>query len=300
MNRVIAAAPQSSVGYVQLGLLRTQQKRWADAANLFQQALVREPDSLQAQEAFSQLDFLRGQPGAAITRLQQQLQKSPNNAGYVYMLGQAQLRNSQLAEAEKSFARSAELDPSNLAPISALAAVQAAQNRPDEAIASYKRAVAMAPNNAQLLVALGSVYESKGDWQQAQTAYQQALNLQADNAVAANNLAYVLLEHGGDPNLALSLAQTGRKGMSDSPNSADTLAWAYYHTGAYSVAAPLLEDAVKRVPTNPTYRYHLGRVYQKLNDNGRAKSAFESAIKAKPDSPAAESARKALSELAGT
>jgi cellulose synthase operon protein C len=87
--------------------------------------------------------------------------------------------------------------------------------------------------------------------------------------------------------------------MTDSPNSADTLAWAYYHTGAYSVAAPLLEDAVKKVPTNPTYRYHLGMVYQKLNDNAKAKSAFEAAIKAKPDSPAADSARKALSELAG-
>ena len=122
----------------------------------------------------------------------------------------------------------------------------------------------------------------------------------SDHAIAANNLAYILLEHGGDPNLALSLAQTGRKGMNDSPNSADTLAWAYYHTGAYSVAAPLLEEAVKKVPTNPTYRYHLGMVYQKLNDNAKARSAFEAAIKAKPDSPAADSARKALSGLAGT
>jgi TolA-binding protein len=41
-------------------------------------------------------------------------------------------------------------------------------------------------------------------------------------------------------------------------------------------------------------------VYQKLNDQDRARKAFESAIKAKPDSPAAESARKALSALAGT
>jgi Tfp pilus assembly protein PilF len=158
----------------------------------------------------------------------------------------------------------------------------------------------MAPSNAQLLVSLASLYEAKGDWQQAQTTYRKALNIQSDNAAAANNLAYLLLEHGGDPNLALSLAQTGRKGLNDLPNSADTLAWAYYRTGAYSSAAPLLEEAVKKVPTNPTYHYHLGMVYQKLNENAKAKSSFEAAIKAKPDSPAAESARKALSELAGT
>jgi Tfp pilus assembly protein PilF len=109
-----------------------------------------------------------------------------------------------------------------------------------------------------------------------------------------------MLEHGGDPNVALSLAQTARRGMNNSPNSADTLAWAYFHTGAYSVAESLLEDAVKKVPANPTYRYHLGMVYQKLNDPVHARSSFEGAIKAKPDSPAAQAARKALSELSGT
>jgi Flp pilus assembly protein TadD len=66
------------------------------------------------------------------------------------------------------------------------------------------------------------------------------------------------------------------------------------------MAAPLLEEAVKKAPTNPAYRYHLGMVYQKLNDPVHARSAFEAAIKAKPDSPSAQAARKALSELAGT
>jgi len=41
-------------------------------------------------------------------------------------------------------------------------------------------------------------------------------------------------------------------------------------------------------------------VYQKLNDPVHARSAFEAAIKAQPDSPAAQAARKALGELAGT
>ena len=182
----------------------------------------------------------------------------------------------------------------------ALAGLQASRGETDAAIASFKRAITLVPTNSQLAVSLGSLYETKGDWQQAKAIYEQALAMQSDNAFAANNLAYLLLEHGGDLNVALGLAQIARRGMADSPNSADTLAWAYFHTGAFSVAVPLLEDAVKRVPTNPTYRYHLGMVYQKLNDRTHARTAFEGAIKAKPDSPAAEAARKALSELAGT
>jgi Flp pilus assembly protein TadD len=202
-----------------------------------------------------------------------------------FLLGQAQLRNSQQADAEQSFTRAAELSPSNAGPIIALAGVQTALGETDAAIASYKRAIPLAPTNIQIIIELGSLYEAKGDWQQAQTTYQQALAMQSDNAFAANNLAYLLLEHGGDVNVALGLAQIARRGMADSPNSADTLAWAYFHTGAFSVAVPLLEDAVKRVPTNPTYRYHLGMAYQKLNDRTHARVLPSAAIVPHPTAP---------------
>jgi len=61
-----------------------------------------------------------------------------------------------------------------------------------------------------------SVYESIGNWQQAETTYQKALTIQPDNALAANNLAYLLLEHGGSPNAALSLAETARRAFPSS------------------------------------------------------------------------------------
>ena len=43
----------------------------------------------------------------------------------------------------------------------------------------------------------------------------------------------------------LSLAQTARRAMPNSPDTADTLAWAYYYKGAYAFARDLLEDAIK-------------------------------------------------------
>ena len=124
------------------------------------------------------------------------------------------------------------------------------------------------------------------------------MTLKPDEPLAANNLAYLLLEHSGDVNVALSLAQTGRKGLPNLPNSADTLGWAYYRTGAYSAAAPLLETAVKAVPDNQSYRYHLGVTYEKLKDPARAKAELEKAISLDPKSPVADEARQAISELA--
>ena len=78
------------------------------------------------------------------------------------------------------------------------------------------------------------------------------------------------------------------------PNSADTLGWAYYRTGAYSAAAPLLETAVKAVPDNQSYRYHLGLTYEKLKNSARAKAELEKAISLDPKSPVADEARQAI------
>ena len=91
-----------------------------------------------------------------------------------------------------------------------------------------------------------------------------------------------------------TLAQTARQKMPDSPGSADTLAWAYYHKGTYGFARDLLEDAVKSDPGSAAMQYHLGMVYVKMMDKSNAAIHFRKAISLAPDSPAAKDAKAAL------
>jgi tetratricopeptide (TPR) repeat protein len=105
-----------------------------------------------------------------------------------------------------------------------------------------------------------------------------------------------MLEHGGNINVALSLAQTARKGLPDLPNAADTLGWAYYNQGAYSSAIDLLQEAAKGNPQSPTYHYHLGLAYQKSNNPTLAKKEFEAALKINPRFDHSDEIRKLLSE----
>src|SRR5260370_4223990 len=100
-----------------------------------------------------------------------------------------------------------------------------------------------------------------------------------------------MLEHGGDVNVALTLAQTARRGLQGMPNSSDTLGWAYYHNGSFSAAAPFLEEAVRMAPSNSTYLYHLGLTYAKLNYSARSRSQFNPAITIDPTSTTATPAR---------
>src|ERR1035437_1969853 len=87
---------------------------------------------------------------------------------------------------------------------------------------------------------------------------------------ASNNLAHAMLQTGGNLDVALSLAQTARRGLPDSPGVADTLAWIDYQKGAYQSAVGLLQEALKlqeknKMPDNPDIHYHLGMAYEKTD-----------------------------------
>ena len=57
-----------------------------------------------------------------------------------------------------------------------------------------------------------------------------------------------MMERGQDIDVALSLAEAAHRGMPNSPNTADTLAWAYYNKGTYGSARDLLESVEKNDP----------------------------------------------------
>ena len=111
--------------------------------------------------------------------------------------------------------------------------------------------------------------------------------------------AYVILQQGGNVDVAMGLAQTARRGMPDSPNAADTLGWAYYQKGIYQSAINQFQEALRLGekrgdPEDADLHYHLGLAYQKDNKTALARQQLEKAVKINPKN---DDARKALSEL---
>ena len=137
----------------------------------------------------------------------------------------------------------------------------------------------------------------RGNRPQAQKWYEKALQLQPDQALAANNLAFLMLETGQNVDVALTLAQTARRGTPKSPNSADTLVGRITTKGAYAMARDLLEDALRTDANDPDLQLHLGLVYQKLSDPKNAANHLKKVFTLAPNSPQAQQARKALGEI---
>jgi len=171
------------------------------------------------------------------------------------------------------------------------------QGSVDQAIATYQQSVKDNPNEISFYILLGELFESQKKFDDAKNMYQKALQIQHDNPAASNNLAYVMLETGGNVDVAMSLAQTARRLMPDSPNAADTLGWAYYVKGLYPSAIELFNEAVKKTPNNPTFHYHLGLAYQKSDQPMLAKEHLQQVLKLNPNYPEAEGVKKALAEI---
>ena len=97
-----------------------------------------------------------------------------------------------------------------------------------------------------------------------------------------------MLETGGNVDVALSLAQTARRGMPNSPNAADTLGWVFYQKGAYQSARDLFEEALRlaeksKMPDDPTLHYHMGLAYDKTNEPLKAREHLERVLKINPN-----------------
>ncbi len=297
MKIAMSIAPQSAQAYLMLGELRYAQKRYPEGAALLEQALQYDPNSIASLRGLVGYDLLKKQPDHALSRLNAQIAKNPKNSGFYDLLAQLQIQNKNLDQAAATAQKAMEVNPDDGEAVALYAQLQVQRGQAANAIGAWEQWSKAHPSNAGALAILGTLVESSGDTRKAEDYYKKALALQPAQPVAANNLAYLMLQNGENVDVALTLAETARRGMPDSPNSADTLAWAYYFKGTYGYARDLLEDAIKINPNSTAMQYHLGMVYVKLGDRNNATIHFKKAISMEPNSQAAKDARAALQGL---
>jgi cellulose synthase operon protein C len=295
-------APQSPAPYVQMGNVQFVQKHYPDAEKYFQQALDKDPSSADGLSGLMNTYAVQKQFDKAIAAANAQIAKSPNNSNFYDLLGTALLTGKKdLPGAEAALHKAIDLDKNNTDALEKLGQVQVQEGATDQALALYQQSIKDNPREAHFYILSGVLYESKQSWDQAKAMYQQALSIQPDEPLASNNLAYLMLEQGGNVDVALAMAETARRGMPDSPNTADTLGWAYYQKGVYQSAISQFQEALRLgekggAPDDAVVHYHLGLAYQKANQNALARQQLERALKLSPNYA---DARKALSELRG-
>lgn len=293
----ISVAPQSPLGYIQLGKLRIAQKRFADAVPLLEQALQYDPNSVEALSLLVSYDMFMKQPDKAMARVNEQIGKRPQNSGFYDLLAQLQMQSKNLDQAAATAEKAMQINHGDNDAVLLYTQIAALRGQTANAIMAWQKWLNEHPGDATAAALLGTLEESRGNKRQAETDYRKSLAIEPHQPLAANNLAYLMLENGEDADVALSLAEVARQSMPNSPNTADTLGWAYYYKGVYGFARDLLEDAVKSQPGDATMQYHLGMVYTKLKNKSDAAIHLKKAIALDPNSQTAKDAQAALRTL---
>jgi tetratricopeptide (TPR) repeat protein len=301
-EQAMQRAPHSPAPYIQLGNIHLAQKHFVDAEKYYQQALDKDPSSSEGLSGLMNNYFAQKEYDKAIAAANAQIAKSPNVANFYDLLGTALFNGKKdLPGADAALRKAIELDKNNSDAIEKLGKVQVQEGAPDKALALYQQAIKDNPREARFYILSGELYEARKDYDQAKAMYQQALSISPDQPLASNNLAFVLLEQGGNVDVAMGLAQTARRGMPDSPAAADTLGWAFYQKGIYQSAINQFQEALRLGakhgdPDDADVHYHLGLAYEKANQNAQARQQLEKAVKLSPNHT---DAKKALSDLRG-
>ena len=302
-RKAIDVTPASAAGYVQLGNLNFAQKRFSEAQSIYRQALDRDPRSNDALRGLMNTYVAMKQTDSAIAAANVQIAKVQDNSGFYDLLGTVLFQHKKDFNGAKiALQKSAQLDRNNSDALMKLGQLQEATGQTEEAIRTYQQGASDNPHEASFHIFLGQIFQSRRDWSDAVRAYEKALAIRQDDPVAACNLAYVTVQMGGDLDVALSLAQTARRKMPQSPDAADTLGWIYYQKGAYRPAVESLQAAVAlvqqgRSPDNPRFHYHLGMAYGKVGEAAHAREQFQKLVKMDPDSAEAAEATKQLSHF---
>lgn len=293
----IEKGPTNAAAMEELGALRLSENQVPKGKELLEQALTTNPNDARALGILVAYDLHEKQAPAALARVQQQITKSPNNPAMYDLLSELEMQANNAPAAVAAAQKAMQLNPSDNAAVNDYTRAETMQGNPQAAIATWKTWIGAHPNDARAFAVLGTLEEAQADPNAAEDDYKKALAIQPDQPAAANNLAYLMMQRGQDIDVALSLAETAHRGMPNSPDTADTLAWAYYNKGTYGSARDLLEGAEKTSPDNASIEYHLGMIYSKLGDKADAITHLKKAATLAPNTQAGKSAAQALNTL---
>ena len=294
---VLKNSPDNAIAYMELGQLRFAQGHVPEGKAMLEKALDKDPNAIRALGTLVAYDLQAKQPAKALSLVQATIVRSPGNGNLYDELAVVQLQTKDLNGALESSKKAMQLSPSSPGAVQTYTQAEVALGQIDPAIGTWEQWIATHPADSHATAILGTLEEAKGDQAKAMDYYKKTLQIDPNNAVAANNLAYLMLETGQNLDMALSLAQTARRGLPDSPQTADTLAWIYYYKANYISARDLLEDALKTTPNNVSMHYHLGMTYLKMNDKPDAQLHLKKAAAIDPNSKLGKAAAAELAKL---
>ncbi|MCC6796763.1 MAG: tetratricopeptide repeat protein [Candidatus Hydrogenedentes bacterium] len=160
-----------------------------------------------------------------------------------------------------------------------LADVQAAMKNENDEKAALEKAVAVEPANEQPWRRLARYYSERFDYTGLLDASRHVVELLPEDPYAANNLAYCILQTGGDANEALQLASKALEKLPRNAEVIHTLGLAQVRTGNTEEGRKNLTVALEMRPGDPTLMLDYGKLLIEQNQAEEGRSNIQLALR---------------------
>lgn len=281
MKRIQALeqVPGSEAAAQELNLaLMAGEQRFSDSIGVLQDIWAATGEKSSAMERLVSSYVQAGQSEEAIAFLDDILADEPKNLRANLLRGAVHAFLGEAEAAEARYRKVIEDHPDRANGYGALAELLRQQGRVEEADEAIVAGIAAADNTERLLFERAIQLELRQDFEGAIKIYEQLYAADKVSDVLANNLASLLSEHRDDAE-SLERATVISKRLRSSTNPAflDTYGWTLYRRGEFERALQPLQQAAAQ-SANPVISFHLGMVFDKLNQRERAIEALERAL----------------------
>ena len=265
-------------------------KDYSESISLLKKSYQTTPGNIQPVAGLVKTYLLAGKVKEAESFLDAVISASPNNVGAQILRGQVYSAQGKAGQAISVYENLINSEPQNAESYYHLAVIYIRDKNYNKAAEILNKGLSLVPKSFSIGMTLAQTYEKTGEKDKAIKAYD----------IVANNLASLLTENKTDiKSLDKAYRLSLRFKQSEIPQFKDTYGWASHKIGKYADANDILQSAIKELPNNPYFHYHLGMNFVAQKNTPMAKKELEKALKLAGDVPfdKAEEIRSVLEKL---
>jgi tetratricopeptide (TPR) repeat protein len=297
------AYPNSPEVFFQLGVVNLAENKYKDAEASFQKSYQLNPANSRGLIGVVETAMAQNKTEDALALLESESEKAPNRLEFRIALAKTAVRVGKFDLAIEQYQKvlSAMDKNSRERGLIYLQMGETYRRKGDDvsAVATLEKAREAMPENGMVLTTLGLTYDHSGHTPEAKQIYEAAIKLDPTNGVALNNLAFLLAEHNGDLDDALTKGTRAKQLMPDLAEVSDTLGWIYLKKALSDDAVKIFQELVNNHPNQSTYRFHLAMALKQKGDKPKAIKECQEALKDNPSKEERQRIQDLLTQLNG-
>lgn len=265
----------------------------------YAQLLEQRPDSVDLMARIGEMALRRpANEGTAMDIFRSETNRTETDPFAAQLLGEWELARGRKERAQELFEQAVGLEPRLVSGYRRLLELAGRDAKARERV--LQKWIQQVPQMSEPYIQLAQIRLQEGHPEKALTILKNAFKSHPESGLLANNLAWLVLQTGGNTDEALALAQAAFDRLPEDPDVMDTLALAYLRKNLPSRSLWLLSEAMAKKTGAPLLHFHAGLAYQAQGDKETARSSLQTALDLGLPMPERLEAQSLLSRLSAT